>query len=32
MLKSVYDPNNIAKDAFDYDNFENTPDLSDYVD
>lgn len=32
MQKSVYDPNNIAKDAFDYDNFENTPDLSGYVD
>ena len=25
MLKSVYDPNNIEKDAFDYDNFINTP-------
>ena len=25
MLKSVYDPQNIGKDAFDYDNFTNTP-------
>lgn len=32
MKKSVYDTTNIAKDCFDYDNFYNTPDLSDYVD
>lgn len=25
MLKSVYDPNNVNADAFDYDNFINTP-------
>ena len=25
MLKATYDPNNIWKDAFDYDNFINTP-------
>lgn len=25
MLKSVYDPNNVEADAFDYDNFINTP-------
>ena len=25
MLKSVYDPNNISADAFDYTNFINTP-------
>ena len=30
MKKSVYDPNNIQADAFDYNNFENTPDLSWY--
>ena len=30
MLKSVYDPQNINADAFDYDNFTNTPDLSWY--
>ena len=27
MLKTVYDPNNIGKDAFDYDNFINTPEI-----
>ena len=27
MLKSVYDPNNISADAFDYTNFINTPNL-----
>ena len=31
MLKSVYDTTNIEADAFDYDNFYNTPDLSGYV-
>jgi hypothetical protein len=25
MLKSVYDPNNVNADAFDYCNFSNTP-------
>ena len=30
MKKSVYDPQNIESDAFDYNNFTNTPDLSDY--
>lgn len=30
MLKSVYDPNNVNANAFDYDNFINTPDLSGY--
>ena len=30
MKKSVYDPQNINADAFDYDNFTNTPDLSGY--
>jgi hypothetical protein len=25
MLKSVYDPDNINANAFDYDNFINTP-------
>lgn len=28
MLSSVYDPNNIWADAFDYDNFINTPNLA----
>jgi len=28
MLKSEYDPNNVDDDAFDYNNFINTPDLS----
>ena len=28
MLKSVYDPNNIEADVFDYDNFINTPNLA----
>jgi hypothetical protein len=28
MLASVYDPNNIASDAFDYTNFINTPSLA----
>lgn len=32
MLKSVYDPNNVNANAFDYNNFTNTPDLSGYVD
>lgn len=35
MLKSVYDPNNVSANAFDYDNFINTPTIptnSDYVD
>ena len=32
MKKSVYDPNNVSANAFDYNNFTNTPDLSDYVD
>ena len=27
MLKSVYDPNNVSADAFDYTNFINTPSL-----
>ena len=31
MLKSVYDPDNVSADAFDYDNFINTPDLSQYA-
>ena len=30
MQKSVYDPNNVEANAFDYDNFINTPDLSGY--
>ena len=30
MKKSVYDPTNVNWDAFDYDNFHNTPDLSWY--
>ncbi len=25
MLKSVYDPNNVNANAFDYNNFTNTP-------
>jgi len=28
MLKSTYDPNNISSDAFDYNNFTNTPSLA----
>lgn len=35
MKKSVYDPTNVNWDAFDYDNFHNTPTIptsSDYVD
>lgn len=31
MLKSVYDPNNIEADAFDYNNFINTPSLSGFA-
>ena len=31
MLKSVYDPDNVSANAFDYDNFINTPDLSQYA-
>jgi len=27
MLKTVYDPNNIGKDAFNYENFINTPEI-----
>ena len=30
MLKCVYDPNNVNANAFDYNNFSNTPDLSCY--
>jgi hypothetical protein len=30
MLASVYDPTNKAVDAFDFDNFYNTPTASDY--
>ena len=32
MLKSVYDPNNIAANAFDYDNFINTPTIPSVID
>ena len=32
MLKSVYDPNNVAADAFDYDNFINTPTIPSVID
>ena len=32
MLKSVYDPNNISANAFDYDNFINTPTIPSVID
>ena len=32
MLKSVYDPNNVAANAFDYDNFINTPTIPSVID
>jgi hypothetical protein len=32
MLKSVYDPNNVAANAFDYTNFINTPTIPSVID